>query len=483
MPARRRKQSNAMLYTLITFVGLFIASTTVAVIYYVKAEENRTAMEEARRAKNELASDQEIQSLGAIVGTKKSQETWLDVMVNDLNHTISLIMGGVPEPTSAEVKITNANKAVMDALTLAKAQINIPEPNLSDPNIIGLVPVVKQLSSELGNTVSSQQATQKKLDGVQQDLDNANKIYLEKEQMLIAEKTQLQQDVNDIRQKYADLETLLQQTTDQKVQTLTGDLKQMTDDRDRLNSTLLKTQAELDMARGRLRVAEDEVSKTMPAPDPNMMALQPDGKVLLVDNQTNVVRLNIGSDDHVYQGLTFTVYDRGSSIPRDGKGKAEVQVFDIAKNYSAARIIKPDPKKPILEGDLVANLIWSSNRVNVFVVAGEFDLNKDGVINPDGAERVKALIQKWGGKVANAISVDTDFVVLGQPPQVLPMPTLEEREVDPLAMQKYQASVEMLNRYNEIRSQAESLWIPIFTYDRFLYFIGYNEQIGNAGAF
>ena len=45
MPVRRRKQSNAMLYTLIIFVGLFIASTTVAVIYYVKAEEHRTKAE------------------------------------------------------------------------------------------------------------------------------------------------------------------------------------------------------------------------------------------------------------------------------------------------------------------------------------------------------------------------------------------------------------------------------------------------------
>ena len=39
MPPGKRRQSNAMLYTLITFVGLFIIATTVAVIYYVKAEE------------------------------------------------------------------------------------------------------------------------------------------------------------------------------------------------------------------------------------------------------------------------------------------------------------------------------------------------------------------------------------------------------------------------------------------------------------
>jgi len=48
MPPGKRRQSNAMLYTLITFVGLFIVATTVAVIYYVKAEELRTTTEEAQ---------------------------------------------------------------------------------------------------------------------------------------------------------------------------------------------------------------------------------------------------------------------------------------------------------------------------------------------------------------------------------------------------------------------------------------------------
>ena len=39
MPPRKRQQSNAMLYTLIAFVGLFIAAATAAIIYYVKAED------------------------------------------------------------------------------------------------------------------------------------------------------------------------------------------------------------------------------------------------------------------------------------------------------------------------------------------------------------------------------------------------------------------------------------------------------------
>lgn len=483
MPARRRRQSNAMLYTLITFVGLFIASTTIAVIYYVKAEEHRTSLEDAIRTRDNLASDREQQALGATVGTKKSRESWLGTMVGHLDHTVSLVVGGVSEPTSAEVKVTNADTEVLNALNLVKEHIDIAEPNLTDPNIIGLVPVVKILTDELGNAVKAQRATQERLDNLQQDLDNANKAYLETEQMLRAEKDKLLQDVNDTKQKYADLEALLRQTTDEQVQTLGNDLQQTINERDTLNDTLLRTHAELETAQGMLQRAREEVSKIMPGPDPNMLALESDGEIILIDDQTQVVHLDKGSDDRVYQGLTFTVYDRGASVPKDGKGKAEVEVFDVTKSYSAARIIQSELKRPILQGDIVANLIWDSDRTNVFVIAGDFDLDSDGGIDDDGAGRIRTRVEKWGGRVADTISIDTDFVVLGQPPQVLPRPSPEQLEVDPRAREKYDASVQKLNRYNELENRAQGLWIPVFTYEKFLYFIGYKGQIGRAGAF
>ena len=48
MSPAKRQQSDAMLYTLILFVGLFIAATTVAIIYYVKFEDQRTITEKAQ---------------------------------------------------------------------------------------------------------------------------------------------------------------------------------------------------------------------------------------------------------------------------------------------------------------------------------------------------------------------------------------------------------------------------------------------------
>lgn len=478
MPAHRRKQSNAMLYTLITFVGLFIATTTVAVIYYVKAEEHRGSLEDTRREIDALANDRERQAMGTTVGAKQGQESWLGTVVKYLDQTVCLVVGGVPEPTSAEVKIKNTGSKVANALSLARSHIAV-----TDPNTVGLVPVIEQLSAELDKTKKAQAATQQQLSDVQQQFDSANKANEDTRRALLAEKSKLQQDVNDIKQKYDELAALLQQTTDEQIQTLAKQLEQARADLKTTNENLLRTQAELELAQGMMQRAQDEVGKIMPGPDREVRAYQPDGQIILIDDQAQVVHLNIGSDERVYPGLTFGVYNRGESVPKDGKSKAEVEVFDVAKTYSAARIINSAVRKPILQGDVVANLIWNSDRANVFVITGEFDLDGDGRIDSDGAAKIKTLIEKWGGRVTDAISIDTDFLVLGQQPQVLQRPTLEEQEVDPRAREKYEASLLKLNHYNELQSQAQALWIPVFTYERFLYFTGYKGQIGRAGAF
>ena len=85
--------------------------------------------------------------------------------------------------------------------------------------------------------------------------------------------------------------------------------------------------------------------------------------------------------------------------------------------------------------------------------------------------------------VANTVSIDTDFLVLGGTPEVRERPTFEEVEVDPMAMEKYEASLEKLALYREVQKRAEALSIPVFNAERFLYFIGYKTQAARPGAF
>jgi hypothetical protein len=606
MPAGKRQQSNAMLYTVITFVGFFIVSTVLAVVFYLQAEKHRTKALTLQSQMEELADSAEMRKIGAIVGAKQPRKSRLGTMVDYLDGMVSLIIGGLPEDTSAEVKVDTTSRKVKDTLELLaqqhlaaetvapkaptnelvellvnqqfaaatesfdetmknelppekleeiwkstidqmgpfKQQIGIrtekqldydvvlitcefekgcldikvvyndkkqvaglffvPTPpevlesyrqtpelvtrkqpyiEIDDPNTIGLVRVIEKLKTKLDNTTNTELALHEQLERLKNRFDDAMAAGFEKEQTLLAEKEKYQQQVNEIKQDYNDLKTMLQQTSDQQVQTLMAHLDEEKDARKKLNQQLLKTEAELKITEERMKRAQEKLHALVPPPDSEIAAYKPDGKIILIDDSTKVVHLNIGSDNHVYRGLTFSVYEKNTPIPKDGRGKAEIEVFNVGKNISAARITRSDVKKPIIVDDIVANLIWDSSKTNVFVVAGEFDLDADGNIDYDAADKIKALIQKWGGKVADKISIDTDFLVLGTTPTVLRKPTFEQMEIDPMAMQKYEDSLQRLDSYQQVQTQAHALSIPVFNLERFLYFIGYKTLSASPGAF
>jgi len=352
-----------------------------------------------------------------------------------------------------------------------------------DPAANGLIRVIERLKAKLDNTANAALALQRQFEQLRNRFDDATAASLEKEQILLAEKEKFQQQVNDIKQDYNELKALMKQTTDQQVQNLMTQLEDERANRKQLNQKLLKTQAELKMAENRMKRAQKRLQALVPPPDSEVAAYKPDGKIILIDDRAKIVHLNIGSDDRVYRGLTFSVYEKNMPIPRDGKGKAEIEVFNVGKTFSAARIIRSQIKRPVIADDIVANLIWDTEKTNVFVVVGEFDLDDDGVLDYDAVDRIKALIEKWGGRADDDVSVDTDFLVLGRPPQALRKPTFEEMEVDPMAMEKYEAALRKLTHYKEVQTRAQALFVPVFNAERFLYFIGYKEQSTRAGAF
>lgn len=499
MPPGKRRQSNAMLYTLITFVGLFIAATTVAVIYYVKAEELRTQTQELQQEMDNLVKPEELRGLGGIVGAKMPGESSLGTVIQHLNQMVRLVKGPPVQTTSAEVKVANAVEAVEPLIERARQYVNLPaaEPNAVDPNDmmmepdadvveipnVAIVTVARELLTKLEQTIEQRNAAEQQLQTLHGRFDDAIARMEETEGTLTAKVDEYRVQVDQIKTDYNDLRRLVQQNTEQQVQTLLNQVEDVRTEARDLNQELLKTQAELNVAQGRLQGALAQVGEVKPAPDAEAPAYQPDGQVILVDQSAGVVRLDLGSRDRIYRGLTFGIYDRAGGIPRDGKPKAEVEVIEVNPRASAARILDSSPKNPIMTGDLAANLIWDSDTENEFVVAGEFDLDRDGNPDYDGVNKVESLIRRWGGTVSDTVTAETDYVILGNEPEVPPEPTLDTLAVNPTAMDRYNAAQQQNDRYNRIRQRAESLWVPIFNYDRFLHFTGYASQAGKPGAF
>ncbi|MHC4647188.1 MAG: BRCT domain-containing protein [Planctomycetota bacterium] len=465
MPAARRTESNAMLYTLITFVGIAIAAIAMAIVYYVKFEEQRTAAEQATRELEEIVDARERQNLVKIVGAKQPRKTYLGTMTVYFNEMVSKITGAPLEQVSAENLVARANTQFRQTLEiLAKEQVNV-EP--IDPNTDGLVRIVEKVKNALV--------------ALQGEFEATKAVSFETEQRLLAEKAIYEQQIADIKKDYEGIENALRQSSGQRVQTIMDQFSEASAELERTKADMMKTDAELKIARGRYDYLQKQIWSLAAPPDSNVPAYKPDGKVMLVDNQ--IVHINIGTDDRVYRGLTLAIYDKGVPFPEDGKGKAEIEVFDVGKNVSQARVIRSERRRPIVAGDIVANLVWDSDRINTFVVVGDFDLNGDAQIEYDAFDRLKTLIEKWGGKVGDAISVDTDYLVMGKPPVVLKKPTVREMESDPMAMDKYEASLQKLNHYNEIIQRARELWIPVFNTERFLYFVGYKKLSARADSF
>ena len=476
MPIGKRQQSNALLYTVITFVALFLIAATFAIIYYVKAEDQRAVAQNAQKDLEKLISTaQQRKGIGKIIGTIPRRKSGLDIMVDYLDQMVTLIGGGVPEDTSAEVKVETVVRKARQTVELISLEN-------ADPNI-SLIRAMEKLKAKLDDAKNTEQTTGDQLSDLQNRFDDAMAVSFEKEQTLLAEKDKLQNQVNQTTSDYEELRSLMEKTSDQRVQALMEQMDEERANNKTIRLQLLKTQAEFKLAQKRMEKTAKQLHKIQPLPDIEATAFVADAKVILIDPQSKIVHLNIGSNDHVYRGLTFSVYDKSMPIPKDGQGKAEIEIYNVEKNISAAQITRYDKSRPIVMDDIVANLIWDGDKMNVFVVSGEFDLDGDGVIDFNGDDKIKSLIEKWGGRVSDSISIDTDFVILGKSPAILQKPTFEMLEVYPMAMEKYQLTIQKLENYNKITEQARTLSIPIFNTKRFLNLVGYTQKSTRPGAF
>lgn len=500
MPPGKRRQSNAMLYTLITFVGLFVAAATVAVIYYVKAEELRTTRDSLQGEMDALVSREESRNIGSIVGTKMPGRSNLGTVVEHLNELVLLVKGAPVPATTAEVKAASTARLVDPLLERARNFITLPtpqaavDPNAADPNNpvdpnevkpvrVALTDLIGELLTKLEQTTGQRDATQEQLTTLRGRFDDAIKTMQETEQGLTAKVNEYYQQVQQIKTDYNDLRGLVQQNSDERAKTLLDQLEKTRTEAAQLNQDLLRTQAELTVAQGRLVGAMAAVKEIQAAPDHETTAFKPDGQVILVDESAGIIHINLGSEDRVYRGLTFSVYDKAAGIPRDGTPKAQVEVLAIDRRVATARILTSERKNPIHEGDSIANLIWDADRKNRFVVAGEFDLDRNGETDFDAIRKIEGLIGKWGAEITQEVTADTDYVILGTEPKVPAEPTLDQQTEDPMAMDRYNAARQANDRYQQIRRQAESLCVPIYNYDRFLSFTGYASLVDKAGAF
>ncbi|MEN8127756.1 MAG: hypothetical protein ABFR90_08110 [Planctomycetota bacterium] len=473
MAARQANQSNAMMYALVIFIALFIIATVVAVIYYVKSEEFRTQAQDAEDDLQKIVFSSE--NPAKIVGKPTESKSYLGTMQEIVDTLYSFILGKEPlKDAPATVKFNEISMKITEMNNLVLGSDVNPA---YGPDDVALLKTIEELKQKLETARAEAASLDQISQGLKNDLQNAAANAEKGEQNLLAELNKFQVQVDQIRDQFDALKQDMQNATDEQVADLQKKIDEGQADLRAKQQELEQTEEKLDGSDTLLKEALAKLDDIGSKADKEIQVYQPDAQIIRIDPQNSIVYLDAGVKDHVYRGLTFAIYDRNKPPLEDGKGKAEIEVFRVEEKISVARIVKSDNNNPVIEEDIVSNLIWDRKMANHFVVAGEFDFNNDGRIDPDGDQRIIEMIERWGGQVDDAITVDTDFLIIGVKPATLKRPSADELDIDPMAQQRYEKSLQKAQDYKQTLDNAANLSIPVFNQKRFLYLIGYDTLI------
>ncbi|TVQ63330.1 MAG: hypothetical protein EA379_04225 [Phycisphaerales bacterium] len=210
----------------------------------------------------------------------------------------------------------------------------------------------------------------------------------------------------------------------------------LTDEKASLEDRLTRVEQENLILTGQLDSLRRERAADMLRPDDEFALV--DGRVVSVNAAENSVFIDLSRGDRLVQGMTFEVYDSASAIRPDAdgnypRGKATIEIIRIGDTASVARIVREIRGNPIVAGDVFANAVYDPRKTYRFVVAGDFDLDGDGIAGAHEREEIRAIIRNWGGVITDELGGDTDFLVLGarpllppQPPFDAPVPVINE---------------------------------------------------------
>jgi hypothetical protein len=263
---------------------------------------------------------------------------------------------------------------------------------------------------------------------------------------------------------------------DEQLNDLRTTLEDNTQETNRLRQDWVGQRRTKDLEIGRLQTHVSELQKKIQALkptslDPAAILTKADGRIMRAIPGSDVVYINLGSDDKIKPGMGFEVFSR-THEPREGlRGKASIEVTTVMPSTAECRVTRVTPGEPIVEEDVCVNIAYERGRLPKFVVRGEFDLNYDGIVDFDGIERVTAIINQWGGQVVPELDETIDFVVIGARPQAPEIASGERVSavVEALAEDKRLAR----QRFGDLVGRATAMYIPVITQNQFLFLTGY----------
>lgn len=411
-------------------------------------------------------------------GYSKDMKVW-DVALDQRDQLVKLVTG---KAAGKENTATLALKDVPAKLAAANDTVKNADTRLPSTNddLLGALDVLAnkvkiQADALADRDAKLRDAEARALDAVQQK----DKDLAARDQKIAEIRAQVEQDLKQIGGS---------RTSDQGV--LADIEKSRAEERQGFQDSLAKKDAEIKAKDQQIKSLEDRMKLAQTRydrlrPDTTNSLLRRGSGAISGFSGKDIVYINLGSGKQIIPGMTFEVYDKAHGIPKmtdafeTGEqlaGIASIEVTKVLDDSSECRITRRAAGKQIMQGDLILNVAYDPVAKYNFYVFGRFDLDGNGVATLQDTEVVKRLITQWGAKIANKVSVDTDFVVIGKEPVV---PTFTSEELtDPLNAKKLTDAQAELDSYLNVVQAAKELRIPILNQNRFVYFTGQESLIG-----
>lgn len=453
----------AVVLCVVSWIALGILYTSQS-----KLEQDREA---ALKDRDTLANPGELGRFKAQFGTKPSQSV-LGRLAEERIGMAKLVDGQTDRDLATlNFEVASKYGAIKTAKKIDSADKFVPELPLLD----AVQALYDSLSKERERRIQAEGDLKQSQEQLSQVTAARDKAVQQFDQAVAAVSAQMK----DARTQLAGY----QKANEQILETLKTNASRAEDllrkQNERHRDEISERETKLGQMRTQLNDALVSLKAIRGQPDVLAVARQPDGKIVRALPGDPYVYVNLGAKDHLMLGMTFAVYGAREGVPPSGEGKATIEVTTIYDDVAAGRIVSRRGDLPVLEGDLIANVIYDKNRKHKVVVAGRFDLDGSGIASAEAADRVKAMVQEWGGEVVDAIDTTTDFVVIGQGPA---QPIPPGASASPIDKQRYQERVQQYEAFQNMVNEAKSLMVPILNQTQFLNFVGYNLDALRAGA-
>lgn len=451
-------------YALIVFVFLSVIATGLAVYFYIQFGAAKKQVADLNDMQKAIARPEESKSemVRTLVseGTKSGRSA-LGQAVYLLERYRQKVDPSTTGTGSALVednaRLDLARKAVgQSEAPLLKALDNVYQQSQTNQNRI------KQLESQLADAQTDYKRAQNAYNTTLASYKRTTDDQKAQMDRVSADLTKARTQIEGTIKKYEGDKGTAQRGHEQELRNLLTKVRQAEDG--------------LKQAGERVKTLEDQIAVMRPTSS-TTVGKEGDGKIIRSGISSDEVYVNLGTKDRVKVGLTFAVYDPrlgvGSGV--DGRGKGAIEIMDVGENESLARIVRGDRTAAMLPGDTIANPVYSrdKNRKYRFVIAGDFDLDGDGVATSAERDRVIRMIESWGGQIDSKLDTQTDFVVLGTEPstQNTRFSSLSEQTADLVAQRKAQQE-----QYVQLSKDARAYSIPVLNANRFLAMIGYEAS-------